>query len=697
MRTNRCCSLSNLVFFGLLVAIEPAGSAKAAEQAAKPPVVSPQIVRLSYVEGDVRISRGKAAEKQLENMPGESTGWEKAVANLPLESGYSLVTGDGRAEIEFENAAVLYLAPSSVLVLNQISATGGVPWTDIGLLSGTATLNMQSMLPGEWFKLYTPSDSFTMRYPKKAYLRFNSYVDAIATTPLQDVEWFAPADGIAGKTVTVHNGMRIPTPQMDVTAMAEWDKWVASRVAARDAAMASTMKAAGLTAPLPGLAQMDGQGRFFACEPYGTCWEPTQGWAKQHSDGAAPQPTGATQQAASTQAVAQTNTQTDADGQLEANAQTEIDAQVDHDTQADLDVQADLGAPVVAKGNASRMAVNPGMNGLFGLMDYDIFPCGPRRGLRYMMGYDQQSQLQGFEGFDLLFDAPYLWTVCHTGSWIHQQSNGRGRYVWVAGTKRHHHQPIRWVKTGRTEGYVPIHPRDVAGKTPLNLKDGFFRVAGKKGDTVERVNFNEAKSVKLLDEAPKEFRELRLEHLEIAAAPHAEAYSAFHTGTQFKGAAPAGSMIAKGAAPSGSSNVKGTELTSSMIAARGTARVDTPIAIGSAMKEPGMPINFDRKTQSFTVARPVMQEGRPATVVQPLGNSVAYSQPGSSSGARGSYSVPQSSGSSSASAPRPSAPAPSYGGGGGYSRPSAPAPAPVPASSYSGVGGGSSGGSGTHR
>ena len=57
-------------------------------------------------------------------------------------------------------------------------------------------------------------------------------------------------------------------------AFAEFDKWVADRVAQRTAAMADVMKAAGLTVPLPGLADMKGQGTFFACPPYGTCWQP---------------------------------------------------------------------------------------------------------------------------------------------------------------------------------------------------------------------------------------------------------------------------------------------------------------------------------------------------------------------------------------------------------------------------------------
>jgi hypothetical protein len=46
----------------------------------------------------------------------------------------------------------------------------------------------------------------------------------------------------------------------DPGAFAEFDKWVADRVAQRAAAMAEVMKAAGLTSPLPGLADMKGQG-----------------------------------------------------------------------------------------------------------------------------------------------------------------------------------------------------------------------------------------------------------------------------------------------------------------------------------------------------------------------------------------------------------------------------------------------------
>ena len=63
-------------------------------------------------------------------------------------------------------------------------------------------------------------------------------------------------------------------------AFADWDSWVDGRIASRSAAMTAVMKASGLNSPLPGLADMNGQGTFTPCAPYGTCWQPTNGWTQ---------------------------------------------------------------------------------------------------------------------------------------------------------------------------------------------------------------------------------------------------------------------------------------------------------------------------------------------------------------------------------------------------------------------------------
>lgn len=686
-------SLPILALFGALTTPFVA-TGRAAEPAEKAPVVTtyPQIVRVKYVEGDVRVARGKEAEKLQEEAPGASTGWEQAAANLPLETGYSLATGTGRAEIEFEDASVVYLGENSVLRFNQLSTTSGIPYTELVLLTGTATMNVQTLLPGESFRLFTPSDSFTVVYPKKAYLRVNSYLDAIAVTPQQNVAWYAPLDNAAGKTVTVHNGRPVPTPEMDAAAMAEWDSWVAKRASARYAVLSATMKEAGLTEPIPGLAEMSGQGKFFACEPYGMCWEPTEGWTGHKAEGpqAEAQPeraTGTERAQAETQPAAPVERVAPSDDQASAVAApsrtgapkgskklTKGDAYLANHPGATMWTE-DYTVPCVDYAISDLMATDP-VTGKEVVVDsyfatdssYPVFAGYPRFGPQFQGGVSLFNV-----GYGGMFNDGWDWAVCHSGSWI----RWRHHYVWVAGTERHHHPPFRWVKNGREVGFVPLHPKDVAGKIPVNMRDGLFKPT-KKGGTVivQRVNFKEGKQVEPMAAAPKEFRKPMLEPLKIAAVPHANAHWAFNASVAGRGTAIAASTVGKGTA------------TGNFPIARGTMKTGSAVESGVAMRQPGMPITFDRKTQSFSVSRPVTENGRQSTVAVPLGGggngypaargTVSYggaqSYSNGGSGAR-SYSPAPSNNSGSGNTSRSSAPAPSY---------SAPAPSySPPAQSYS--------------
>ena len=103
MSITRCRHLAIFVVCGCLPPVLPLFGMDV-QQASPPPssaqvqpysdATYPQIVRISYAEGDVRVSRGTRGAT-----------WETAVTGLPLESGFNLVTGKGRAEIEFEDAS----------------------------------------------------------------------------------------------------------------------------------------------------------------------------------------------------------------------------------------------------------------------------------------------------------------------------------------------------------------------------------------------------------------------------------------------------------------------------------------------------------------------------------------------------------------------------------------------------------------
>ena len=555
---------------------------------AKPPSAAtyPQIVRIRSLQGDVRVTRGKESEKA------SGATWEKAVAGLPLATGFSLVTGEGRAEIEFEDASTVYLAENSALAFNDIHTTAGIPFTSIALLSGTATLHVQPMAANEFFTLLTPMGSVSARYPEDTYVRVSSFMDGTELTFQTDMRILVPGRPphivmeTKGQTMVDRGngnvslaGPKTPDP------MTAWDAWVDERVTERMRAEAAMMKASGLTAPIPGLADMEGQGSFFACAPYGTCWEPNEPKDAEQTGG----------EMHETHAAA-------APGEQRPGS-------------------APAGAAAILNEKIERI---------------DYFPCSPVfvrslverdrvTGKERVLWTRPEAWQAGYFGFN----DPYDWAVCHVGFWIFNHN----RYVWVVGHKRHHRPPIRWVKQGRNRAYVPLHPRDVTGKRPENLRHGAF-VIGDKGRSVERMMLNPDREVKVLDTAPKEF-----------AKPHFEA-------------------LAKADAP----RVEVHRLNEPLVAGKGAAPV----------------LAFDRKSQSFLLARQVTQGNKTTTEMTPFngtrgnlqarvegtdahGNYSTRSYSGGSGGFSGGGGGGARGGSYSGSAGGGSRGGGSSGGGGGYS------------------------------
>ncbi len=450
-----------------------------------------QIVRLSLVEGDVRVSRGKAAERAGGGV------WGEAAKNLPIESGFSLVTGTGRAEIEFEDASTVYLGENSVLLFNQLTADGNVPHSELTLLSGTATLHVQPAVPGETFNLSTPNARLGTGYGAALFTRVDSYLDATEVTPQEDTSFHmntpAATKMIAGQTTTYYADHRVVTGTVSRGEPAAWDAWTAKRVAARSAAMAATLKESGLTAPIPGLAELKGQGTFFDCAPYGTCWQPNGGWSGQEKPAAPPQTqlrTPHSIEGASYRPLWQSEWQTGAP-------------------------RARLLQVAQFQTGFSGSGYGQDLNGFDDEFAGGFFPCSPYQFQRFGGQFDQYGG-----GFGL--GPSYNWALCHAGSWIQRQH----QYVWVAGSRLHRRAPVSWVKYGHTTAYVPIHPGDVVGKAPLNLQHGVFTFGGKQGGSVQRIAFTPATPVKVLNSGPKQFRSAFYTPLQPATAPQPIAHMA---------------------------------------------------------------------------------------------------------------------------------------------------------------------------
>lgn len=463
MSITRCRHLAVLVVCGCLPPVLPLFGMDV-QQASPPPssaqvqpysdATYPQIVRISYAEGDVRVSRGTRGAT-----------WETAVTGLPLETGFNLVTGNGRAEIEFEDASILYLGDNSALTFNDLRTTTGVPHTELALLSGTATLNLDESIAGESFALYTPTHSIAVHYPSQIYERVSSYLDALAITPLKP----SPTKQ---QTVTYSTFGQVTKPG-DPAEFANWDNWVASRVTERSTAMTAMMKASGLTTPLPGLVDMKDQGTFFPCAPYGTCWTPSK---------------------------------------LPSEQLSAEEPETTHDAPHEA---AQLSDPRSQPASPMPQAVGPTPAPL--LRD-TFFPCPPTR-VRSLVAKDPITGRQNVL-YSTMNAMPYDWAVCHAGSWVYRQH----RYAWVAGGRRHHHCPVHWVKNGRTVAYVPIHPKDALGKAPLNQVHGVFALTDKHRNSVEVSRLDPSHGVKLLTNPPRQFRNADAPVLARAANPEVQAH-----------------------------------------------------------------------------------------------------------------------------------------------------------------------------
>lgn len=536
VRSFRCSRVGSLLSFLLLNA---AVVSLQAQSAASPPSsIQPQIVRLSAVEGDVRITRGDEGKKV------SGADWQKAAVDTPLEGGFSVVTGgDGRAEVEFEDTSVAYLAPNSVLVFDQLAARGDLTFSRMQLLSGTLTLRLRPRHPKELYILVTPQDTLTWDYPHVAYVRVNSFLDATVLTPLDKGLQLRRSSGqvetLDGGSLYLRDSQN--TPKLSAASGEklrndEWDAWVSGRLATRDQAMTAMMHEAGIEEPIPGLADLAGRGRFFDCAPYGRCWEPTGGW----------------------------NAASSTDTALFKPPSRSAWSQRPHLVEAAF------------VGQTSGIVPPPDY------YDDEYFPCSPYR-VRFRYRMDPLTNRRVLLGSGGQFSPfPYDWSLCHAGSWIRHNHH----YVWVAGTHHHHHCPVHWVSNGGHKGYVPLHPQDVPGKDPLNLKYGLYETKGWKQGEVEHVAYSPDKSVKVLQAPPKEFLALPMPRLAAAETPHPTAHALLAM-DEAKGANVHGDLRAVNKA-------------------------------GQAGPPRSAEIRFDHRSQSFSLAHQEMHDGRTRTVSTPF-------------------------------------------------------------------------------
>ena len=111
-----------------------------------PGVSKVRIVRLSQVRGSVQIDRS------------DGRGYERGIANLPIVEKNELRTGEGVAEVEFEDNSSLRLAPNSEVEFPRLErSASGATISSIRLIGGTAYISLVKPQGGK-----APANEFTL-------------------------------------------------------------------------------------------------------------------------------------------------------------------------------------------------------------------------------------------------------------------------------------------------------------------------------------------------------------------------------------------------------------------------------------------------------------------------------------------------------------------------------------------------------
>ncbi|HTU34783.1 MAG TPA: FecR family protein [Candidatus Acidoferrum sp.] len=230
-----------------------------------------RIVRLSYVEGDVQIVRADKSSK-----------WEPAAMNMPIEQGFAIGTNVGRAEVEFENGTMLWLAPNSVVQFTELALSSGGRITRITLSEGLASFDAD-VSPGETFEVstsnfnVTPSKNAEFKVAVRDRSAGVSVMDGKVLVgdhgSMQDVAKGAMFVDQTGKT-TKTAMVRSPKPD-------QWDRWVSDRLTAER--YGATQAMVNANAPFSyGMSDLADYGAWNYYPGFGYGWQPfgmMAGWA----------------------------------------------------------------------------------------------------------------------------------------------------------------------------------------------------------------------------------------------------------------------------------------------------------------------------------------------------------------------------------------------------------------------------------
>ncbi len=259
MKRNFLLSLFALLFIG--VANPLAASADSSHA---------RIVRLSQIQGDVRFTREFHGDPTTDL----KAVWETAQLNLPIRQGNVLSTGNGRAEVEFENGAMAFLGANSILEFFDLSLNDGSRVTRLILRQGSASFYDRSQ-NGDYFSV-TGGD-FSVEVSGRATFRLENFDNGSTVTVqngrvivLQDEN---PTPLEKGHSLTV-NSQDSANPVIAQAAPSdEFDRWVSNRIQNEQTVTSQAVPNSGSTVYASGYADLYTYGSWMNVNG-SNCWRP---------------------------------------------------------------------------------------------------------------------------------------------------------------------------------------------------------------------------------------------------------------------------------------------------------------------------------------------------------------------------------------------------------------------------------------
>ena len=237
-----------------------------------------RIIRLSFVQGDVRITHHVNGDP----LQSPDNVWEIAALNLPIHQGDALATDNGRAEIEFESGNIAFLAENTVLEFYDLSLEDGSFTTRLILRQGSASFHVR---PGGGDYFSVTGGDFSVEATGKSYFRVNNYDDGSDVQVLQGHVSVLSKE----KTTPLAKGQSLSMKASDASSVSvesaansdDFDQWVSGRIESGQAALTASQRYSGVYDYTSGFGDLYTFGGWYNVSGFGYCWRPygvSVGW-----------------------------------------------------------------------------------------------------------------------------------------------------------------------------------------------------------------------------------------------------------------------------------------------------------------------------------------------------------------------------------------------------------------------------------